>query len=187
MSETNEVGRQHPSFHYPVVKHPTGRVQFRIDRAEVVTIERLGDVHRGQVVSIGPPGKPPTPKALDFARGLVVTGNFSHVAADTPLGVPVLSTEETAPDGPDLGEKIGDFEPARGDETQLQYNPEAPLSVAIDFNADPPQATFATDGVGPVMPTAPQTEIASGGTASTDEFKSRNSFADTPVKKSTKE
>lgn len=180
MSETNEVGRQHPSFHYPVVKHPTGRVQFRIDRAEVVTIERLGDIHRGQVVSIGPAGKPPTPKALDFARGLVVTGNFSHVAADTPLGVPVLSTEETAPDGPDLGERIGDFEAPRGDETPLNYNHDVPLNVALDYNADPPKAEFTQDD-GPLESSQSEIDAANREHLST--------FDRTPAstKKSTKE
>jgi hypothetical protein len=108
------------TFFYPVVKEPTGRVQFATNRAAAIDIDRIGEVKRGQVITIGPPNKPPTPKALDFARGLVASGNFSHVAADTPLGVPVTGTEETAPDGLDLGEKIGDFEPPRGDEEPLR-------------------------------------------------------------------
>lgn len=129
-------------FYYPAVKDPTGRVQFAMDRAEVVSIDRLGDIRRGQVVSIGPEDKPPTAKALDFARGLVASRNFSHVAADTPLGVPVIATEQERPDGPDLGEKIGGFDPPRGDETMLAYNPDAPLNVDLDFNAQPPSAEF---------------------------------------------
>lgn len=134
LHDAAEVGRIHHSFHFPVVKHPTGRVQFRKDGAEVVTIDRLGDVHRAQVVTIMPAGKEPTAKALDFCRGLVVTGNFSHVAADTPLGQPdefkpkkpgadapseVLATEETRTDDAEAGERIGDFEPPRGDDATL--------------------------------------------------------------------
>lgn len=142
MSETSSP------FFYPVVKEPTGRVQYRTDRAEVVTIDRIGDVRRGQVVSIAPVGKQPTARAMDFARGLVSSGNFSHVAADTPLGVPVEATEETRPDGPDLGEQIGGFASATGNEAPLNdanatVDVAQPLAVDFDFNAQPATATFS--------------------------------------------
>lgn len=72
-----------PHFHYPPAAEHTGRVQYRYDRlasAQISSGEKVyGIVSRGQVV--------------EMKQGLaerVVTrgGDFSHVAADTPLGVP---------------------------------------------------------------------------------------------------
>lgn len=103
-----EIGRKHPSFRYPVLRNPTGRVQFCMTGAEVVTIDPIGDVRRGQVVSIGPANKPPNAKALDFARGLVASRMFAHCAADTPLGVPT-----PAPTPEDLDLKSGFVPPAK--------------------------------------------------------------------------
>lgn len=91
-----EVGRIVTGFHFPVVKQPTGVVQYRNNAAEVVTIERIGDVRRAQVVAISKK-QPPNAAALDFCRGLVASNNFSHVAADTPLGQPDDYKPKTAP------------------------------------------------------------------------------------------
>lgn len=125
------VGRILSAYHFPVVKEPTGVVQFAKNRAEVVTIERLGDVRRAQVIAVSK-RNPPTSAALDFARGLVASGNFSHVAADTPLGQPeeysrepqdlIRGAEGTRPEGPDLGIKVGDFTPSP-DSTPLPMRP----------------------------------------------------------------
>ena len=130
------------TYFHPVVKEPTGRVQFALNRAAAIDIDRIGEVHRGQVITIGPPNKPPTPKALDFARGLVASGNFSHVAVDTPLGVP----DALKPKQPGAEEALV---PPDGGANPALLPPDGgtvdfgkPLSVDFDFNAEPPTATF---------------------------------------------
>lgn len=72
-----------PHFHYPPVAEYTGRVQYRHDRlasAQISSGEKVyGTVSRGQVVEM----------KQGLAERLVTRGgDFSHVAADTPLGVP---------------------------------------------------------------------------------------------------
>lgn len=88
-----ELGRTHPSFRYPVLKNPTGRVQYAIDRSESITVDPLGTIRRGEVISVHRTGKPPNAKALDFCRGLVASKHFAHCAADTPLGVAAHAPE----------------------------------------------------------------------------------------------
>lgn len=135
-----EVGRVVTGFYYPAVKSPTGVVQFRNNAAEVVTIDRLGDVRRGQVIAISKKN-PPNAAALDFARGLVASGNFSHVDADTPLGQPdeykpkprdIAGTVETKPDGSDPGTKVGDFAQPTGDVKPLPRASAQRISIDLD-------------------------------------------------------
>lgn len=68
-----------PQFHYPVPREHTGKLQYRIDRGEVVTIDRIGDVRRGGVIAV---------KNVNFARGLIAGQAFANAPADAPLGQP---------------------------------------------------------------------------------------------------
>lgn len=70
-------------FTYERVKEFTGKLQYRTDRASAVSAAGRS-VKRGEVIEI-------TNEAL--ARALVLSGNFAHVPADTPLGIPAPPTE----------------------------------------------------------------------------------------------
>jgi hypothetical protein len=67
------------SFHYPIPREYAGRVQFCVDRAESMDLDRLGRVSRGQVIEV---------KREAYARSLVATGRFAFAPADSPIGQP---------------------------------------------------------------------------------------------------
>lgn len=79
-----DVGREHPSYTYPIFRRYTGRMQFMVDGPEAVDVGSRGRVKRGEVISIGNP---------EYANSLADTGQFAHVAADTPLGVPAAPVD----------------------------------------------------------------------------------------------
>lgn len=66
------------AFSFDRVKSFTGKVQFRIDGSSVVTANGKS-WKRGEVKEV---------KSPIYANGIVSTGNFAHVAVDTPIGVP---------------------------------------------------------------------------------------------------
>jgi hypothetical protein len=77
---TNTPPKPEPSkFTYDTGKVPTGKMQFRTNGPAKVHVEKIGDVSRGEVVAV---------KSVNVANSLWVGGNFAHVPADTPLGVP---------------------------------------------------------------------------------------------------
>lgn len=71
------------SFTYERVKGCTGKVQYRTDGASAITVAGRS-VKRGEVIAV---------KNAATERALVAGGNFAHVPADTPLGVPVVDAE----------------------------------------------------------------------------------------------
>jgi hypothetical protein len=73
------------SFSYERVKHHTGKVQYRIDGASAVSANGKS-IKSGEVRAFKNPA---------YTNGLVATGNFAHVPADTPLGLPADETTET--------------------------------------------------------------------------------------------
>lgn len=135
------AGRISPAFHYPIPREHTGKLQFAINRAATVEVERIGVVRRAEVIRV---------KNAEFARGLTAGGQFANAPADAPLGQPdaysprpkaeqaaqTLTDDGTAAARPDLGVKVGDFQAPRGDETPLASG------VTFDFNANPPTASF---------------------------------------------
>lgn len=66
------------AFSYERQKSYTGKVQYRIDGNAVVTANGK-PWKRGEVKDVA--------KSV-YADGLVASGNFAHVPADTPVGVP---------------------------------------------------------------------------------------------------
>lgn len=76
-----------PHYHYPIPRAHTGKLQFRTDRAGSVSIDLIGDVHRGGVIAV---------KNKKFARGLIDGGSFANAPADAPLGQPPSMTLRTS-------------------------------------------------------------------------------------------
>lgn len=74
------------AFSFERQKSFTGKVQFRIDGSSVVTANGKS-WKRGEVKEV---------KSPIYANGIVSTGNFAHVPADTPLGVPGNGEESAA-------------------------------------------------------------------------------------------
>jgi hypothetical protein len=86
-------------FTYERVREFTGKVQYRVDSSEVVKVGGR-TYRRGEVGEV---------KKAAHAYGMVATGNFAHVPADTPLGVPKAPskdapTEPLAPPSPTVTE-----------------------------------------------------------------------------------
>lgn len=77
MTERTQDTRQ-PSFTFPKVRGFTGKIQYRVDDMESIN-SPFGVVKRGEVKEVLSKGT---------AENLVENGDFSHVAADTPVGVP---------------------------------------------------------------------------------------------------
>lgn len=75
-----------PAYTYAVYREHTGRVQFRIDRAESVTVANR-TARRGEVLAANNP---------EFTAAVVASGQFAHVAPDAVAGIPdeFLSDEE---------------------------------------------------------------------------------------------
>lgn len=81
-------------FTYERVKEFTGKVQFRVDGPSVATLSGR-TVKRGEVLAF---------EKESFANAIVQTGNYAHVPADTPLGVPVHAEEAPTPATTEPGE-----------------------------------------------------------------------------------
>lgn len=74
-------------FTFERVKEHTGKVQYRTNGAAVVNVAGR-KIRRAEVVAF---------KSADFTAGLVAGGDFAHVPADTPVGVPALASEPADP------------------------------------------------------------------------------------------
>jgi len=73
-------------FTYERVKEHTGKVQFRVNGPSAGSVAGRRVV-RGEVLAFAKP---------EMTSGLVATGNFAHVPADTPIGPPA-ATEPPEP------------------------------------------------------------------------------------------
>lgn len=107
-----------PAFTYERVKEYTGKVQYRTDGSSFV---RTGQrrIARGEVVRLAVhPDTAADPDVAEelldtfrqlerVARGLVATGHFIHVPADTPTGIPQneVAPPEQAPTSTPLTEE----------------------------------------------------------------------------------
>jgi hypothetical protein len=94
-----QTKREAAAFHFPVVKGFTGRIQYAKNRAnEAMTA--LGKSLRGEVHQV-------SDRQKRIAVGLVENGDFSHVAADTPLGQPeefaLTGKKQIVPGEPETG------------------------------------------------------------------------------------
>lgn len=76
---TETTGDELPAFHYPVVRKFTGKLQYRANDMERVEGTPFGPFMRGEVKEV---------RSQTAADGIVESGQFSHVAADTPVGQP---------------------------------------------------------------------------------------------------
>lgn len=116
MADPNVMKRA--PFTYERVKEHTGKVQYRVNGAAAVTVAGKR-VTRGEVIASDQP---------NFTNGLVRTGNFAHVPADTTVGP--LSTET-----PDADPRL--FDPLNPPAIVTDNSPfdapavEAPLSVRL--------------------------------------------------------
>lgn len=86
---TGQQGVTRKSFSYPIVPLPTGKVQYRVDGAEEAStgkvLSRRGEVH---VI-----------KSEKMARSMVASGQYAHVAWESPTGQPdqFRPKKDTAP------------------------------------------------------------------------------------------